>query len=164
VAVPRIFTTFTAVAFLAWASPALAQDPLTDGYAGPGGQEQTQITGTDTSTTTSPGTPITGSSTSQGSSTPQSRVAGAIVGSTQGGATSKRSLVAGGGHGVLGATAHGNNAPSSASSTAPTAAASPRSAGGGLPFTGLDVRIVLLGGLLLAGIGIATRRLASHLS
>ena len=48
--------------------------------------------------------------------------------------------------------------------TAPTAAAQPaqEASEGKLPFTGLDARLLLLAGVVLAGIGFATRRLASR--
>ena len=48
--------------------------------------------------------------------------------------------------------------------TAPTAAAqpAPEAAKSKLPFTGLDARLLLVAGIALAGIGFATRRLASR--
>jgi hypothetical protein len=46
---------------------------------------------------------------------------------------------------------------------APTAASQPQpEEGGELPFTGLDARLLLIAGIVLAGIGFATRRLASR--
>lgn len=48
--------------------------------------------------------------------------------------------------------------------TAPTAAAQPQeTAKGSLPFTGLDARLLAIAGVVLAGIGFATRKLAQRM-
>jgi predicted cobalt transporter CbtA len=63
---------------------------------------------------------------------------------------------------VLDQTIKGNDsgtAPVSAAQAAPVTAAEPAS-GSSLPFTGFDVTLLLIGGMVLVGIGFAMRRLA----
>lgn len=124
------------------AAPALAQTPMVEGYAPPGGGEQSQIT-PPPAPAASPS--VSGSSVETVSSVPQDT--GDVKGEV-----AKSSAPAGSGRGP----AHASSTPS-----APTAAAAaPDTASGGssLPFTGLDARLVAL--LVLVGLG--TRRLATR--
>jgi hypothetical protein len=80
----------------------------------------------------------------------------------------------GNGGGILGAVSHGgggsnggNNGGNSGGSTstpAPAAQVQVASESGSLPFTGLDLGLLAVGGIVLVGVGVGLRRFARPLS
>lgn len=53
------------------------------------------------------------------------------------------------------------SAPTGTPTSAPTAVVQSENQSGGLPFTGLDIGLVLVGGVLLVGAGVALRRVST---
>jgi hypothetical protein len=62
---------------------------------------------------------------------------------------------------IKGNTADSGTAPTANAGVAPVSAAKP-AAGSQLPFTGFDVSLLILGGVVLVGIGFGMRRIASR--
>ena len=79
---------------------------------------------------------------------------------------------AGKGGGIVGTVEGGNGPSASAPASAPASAvapqqvsvASPDTSSGSLPFTGLDIGLLALGGVALVGVGVGLRRVARPLS
>lgn len=128
----------TLVLGLVGAAGAYADDPSLNGYGGPGGGVEGTVDqgGQLPSTTSGPGTALSPAEV--------------------------------GGNEVLGAKAQGGNAPAgkkAAGGKAPAAAVAPAAAQArnrlvrNLPFTGLDVALLVAAGLGLAGLGLGLRRL-----
>jgi hypothetical protein len=139
-----IGTAAVLVAGLIGASGAYAEDtPSLQGYTAPGGQTQGTI---DQGGTLPAGTPA-------GTSAPASTPA------PTGGTLPQDNS----GNEVLGVTGSGGNLPagSQVAGSAPVAATAPTSKRlvGNLPFTGLDLALLAIVGLALAGLGFGLRRL-----
>ena len=123
---------------LAFASPAMAQSPAADGYGGQGvlGSSATGVASAPATGQAQAGSGVLGSS-AQGTAPAGS--SGTAPASTTG--TGTRTLVA-------------------LSTSTPVAATGTEATSTGLPFTGLDVRLLVAGGLGLLLLGVAFRRLA----
>lgn len=139
------------------ASGAFADTPSMPAYGGSGGSEQGTVDQgltAPTDTTPPPAQEVLG--TRQGG------------GTAPGGSNEVLPATTPSGNEVLGANANGGSLPTNANGSAPAAVTAPASAHathrlvGNLPFTGLDIGLLAMAGLGLAGLGLALRKLTAH--